>query len=174
MMRVYDKLNEFYSNRWLVFVCAMWIQSCAGVGYLFGSISPVIKSAMGYTQREVAILGVAKDLGDAIGFVAGWLCEVLPIWALLAIGVVQNFLGYGLLWLIVIGVLPSLPLWVVSLSPFIFFSLLFLISVVLAHHFDFSLAVILIPCDLIPCNCWVFLLLNGHISQILLLNSLLT
>ncbi|XP_030531115.1 protein NUCLEAR FUSION DEFECTIVE 4-like [Rhodamnia argentea] len=119
MMRVYEKLNEFYSNRWLVFVCAMWIQSCAGVGYLFGSISPVIKSAMGYTQREVAILGVAKDLGDAIGFVAGGLCEVLPIWAILAIGVVQNFLGYGLLWLIVIGVLPSLPLWVLCICVFV-------------------------------------------------------
>ncbi|OMO84128.1 Nodulin-like protein, partial [Corchorus capsularis] len=49
----------------------MWVQSCAGVGYLFGSISPVIKSVMGYNQRQIAILGVAKDLGDSIGFVAG-------------------------------------------------------------------------------------------------------
>ncbi|KAK6924677.1 LOW QUALITY PROTEIN: Nodulin-like [Dillenia turbinata] len=31
---------------------------------MFGSISPVIKSTMGYNQRKVAILGVAKDLGD--------------------------------------------------------------------------------------------------------------
>ncbi|MCD7450092.1 hypothetical protein HAX54_003510 [Datura stramonium] len=53
---------------------------------------PVIKSGMGYNQRQIALLGVAKDLGDSIGFLAGILCEVLPIsQAVLFIGVVQNF-----------------------------------------------------------------------------------
>lgn len=114
MLRLPENLKTFVNNRWLVFVCAMWIQSCAGVGYLFGSISPVIKSAMGYNQRQVALLGVAKDLGDSIGFVAGSLVEVLPVWSLMLIGVVQNFVGYGLVWLIVTNKLPALPLWVVS------------------------------------------------------------
>lgn len=82
----------------------------------------MIKSAMGYNQRQVAMLGVAKDLGDAIGFIAGSLCEILPIWAILLIGVAQNFVGYGLVWLIVNGTLPALPLWVVS-SLFLFLSL---------------------------------------------------
>ncbi|MCE3052018.1 hypothetical protein HAX54_051424 [Datura stramonium] len=54
-----------------------------------------------------------KDLGDSIGFLAGILGEVLPIWAVLFIGVVQNFVGYGLVWLIVAHKLPSSPLWVV-------------------------------------------------------------
>ncbi|KAK2975577.1 hypothetical protein RJ640_014064 [Escallonia rubra] len=69
MARVPEKIRAFLNNRWLVFVASMWVQSCSGIGYLFGSISPVIKSAMGYNQRQVAMLGVAKDLGDAIGFV---------------------------------------------------------------------------------------------------------
>lgn len=73
----------------------------------------MIKSAMGYNQRQIAILGVAKDLGDSIGFIAGSLCDVLPIWGILFIGAVQNFVGYGLVWLIVTGTL-DLPLWVVS------------------------------------------------------------
>ncbi|KAJ9140157.1 hypothetical protein P3X46_030837 [Hevea brasiliensis] len=119
MKLLHGRFKAFVSNRWLVFVCAMWVQSCAGIGYLFGSISPVIKSAMGYNQRQVAMLGVAKDLGDSIGFVAGALCEVLPIWALLLIGVFQNFVGYGLVWLIVIGKLPSLPLWVLCVAVFV-------------------------------------------------------
>ncbi|OWM65499.1 hypothetical protein CDL15_Pgr009089 [Punica granatum] len=118
-MRVPAKFKEFCRNRWLVFVCAMWVQSCAGIGYLFGSISPVIKSTMGYNQRQVALLGVAKDLGDSIGFVAGSLCEILPIWGILAIGVAQNFVGYGMLWLIVTGTVPSLPLWVLCLCIFV-------------------------------------------------------
>lgn len=76
----------------------------------------MIKSTMGYTQRELAILGVAKDWGDAIGFVAGYLSEILPSWGLLVIGAVLNFLGYGLLWLIVSQKIAALPLWVVSSS----------------------------------------------------------
>lgn len=97
----------------------MWVQSVAGIGYLFGSISPVIKSAMGYNQRQIAILGVAKDLGDSIGFVAGSLCEILPIWVILFVGVVQNFVGYGLVWLVVAGILPDLPLWVLCVAIFV-------------------------------------------------------
>ncbi|GAV74258.1 Nodulin-like domain-containing protein [Cephalotus follicularis] len=114
-----EKLKAFVKNRWLVFVCAIWVQSCAGVGYLFGSISPVIKSKLGYNQRQVALLGVAKDLGDSIGFVAGSLCEVLPIWAILLIGAAQNFVGYGLVWLIVTSRLPALPLWVLCIALFV-------------------------------------------------------
>ncbi|XVE54482.1 hypothetical protein DITRI_Ditri03aG0085200 [Diplodiscus trichospermus] len=114
-----EKLRAFVNNRWLVFVCAMWIQSCAGVGYLFGSISPVIKRAMGYNQRQIAILGVAKDMGDSIGFVAGSLCDILPMWVILLIGVVQNLIGYGLVWLVVANILPDLPLWVLCVAIFV-------------------------------------------------------
>ncbi|KAJ9676599.1 hypothetical protein PVL29_021892 [Vitis rotundifolia] len=119
MLDLQEKVRAFVNNRWLVFVCAMWVQSWAGIGYLFGSISPVIKSAMGYNQRQVAMLGVAKDLGDSIGFVAGSLCEVLPIWGIMLIGVVQNFVGYGVVWLVVTQRLPSLPLWVLCLCIFV-------------------------------------------------------
>lgn len=110
-----EKSKEFLNNRWLVFVASMWVQSCSGIGYLFGSLSPVIKKSMGYNQRQLAMLGVAKDMGDAIGFIGGSLCEVVPIWAVLAIGVIQNFVGYGLVWLVVSRILPDVPLWVVSL-----------------------------------------------------------
>ncbi|XP_057487237.1 protein NUCLEAR FUSION DEFECTIVE 4-like [Actinidia eriantha] len=119
MAQIKERFRAFFRNRWLVFVASMWVQSCSGIGYLFGSISPVIKSTMGYNQRQIAMLGVAKDLGDSIGFIAGSLCEVLPIWAILCIGVVQNFVGYGLVWLIVTQKLPALPLWVLCISIFV-------------------------------------------------------
>ncbi|CAM8972294.1 unnamed protein product [Rhodiola kirilowii] len=119
MGRKLEKLKEFYNNRWVVMVGSMWVQSCAGIGYLFGSISPVIKSTMGYNQRQVAILGVSKDLGDSIGFIAGSLCDILPTWAILLIGAVQMFLGYGLVWLIVVHQWTSLPLWVLCVAIFI-------------------------------------------------------
>lgn len=116
-----EKLVSFINNRWLVFVAAMWIQSCAGIGYLFGSISPVIKSSLNYNQKELSRLGVAKDLGDSVGFLAGTLSEILPLWAALLVGAVQNLVGYGWVWLIVTGRAPILPLWAVSFPFFLFF-----------------------------------------------------
>ena len=110
-----ERLRGFVNNRWLVFVAAMWLQSVAGSGYLFGSISPVIKSYLNYNQRQVARLGVAKDLGDSVGFFAGTLCEVLPLWAALFVGAMKNLFGYGWVWLIVTGRAPVLPLWAVSI-----------------------------------------------------------
>ncbi|KAK1270440.1 hypothetical protein QJS04_geneDACA012582 [Acorus gramineus] len=113
------RFGGFFNNRWLVFVGAIWVQACAGIGYVFGSISPVIKSSLKYNQRQIASLGVAKDLGDSIGFVAGSLSEYLPMWALLFIGAIQNFVGYGLIWLIVSGRMPELPLWAMCILVFI-------------------------------------------------------
>ncbi|RWW05488.1 hypothetical protein GW17_00031235 [Ensete ventricosum] len=95
------------------------MQSWAGIGYLFGSISPVIKSSMGYNQRQIASLGVAKDLGDSVGFLAGTLCEILPLWAALLIGALQNLIGYGLVWLVVTRQVPVLPLWVMCILIFV-------------------------------------------------------
>ncbi|GFP81578.1 hypothetical protein PHJA_000301100 [Phtheirospermum japonicum] len=71
----------------------MWIQSCAGIRYLFGSISPTIKSSLNYNQRQIARLGVAKDLGDCVGFSAGSLSEILPLWGALLVGAIQILLG---------------------------------------------------------------------------------
>ncbi|KAJ0587028.1 putative MFS transporter superfamily [Helianthus annuus] len=118
-MSSHAKMKSLFNNRWLVFVASMWVQSCSGIGYMFGSISPVIKKTMGYNQRQIAALGVAKDIGDAIGFVAGSLCEIVPIWVVLFIGVVQNLVGYGLVWLTTIHTLPELPLWVLCICIFV-------------------------------------------------------
>jgi hypothetical protein len=115
MGKLHERFAGFINNRWLVFVAAMWIQSCAGIGYLFGSISPVIKSSLNYNQRQLASLGVAKDLGDSVGFLAGSLSEILPLWGALLVGAVQNLVGYGWVWLVVTGRAPVLPLWAVSI-----------------------------------------------------------
>ncbi|KAJ1269328.1 hypothetical protein BS78_07G203400 [Paspalum vaginatum] len=119
MVEVGSRVRGFLRNRWLVFVAAMWMQSCAGVGYVFGSISPVIKSSLGYNQRQVAGLGVAKDLGDSVGFLAGTLCAVLPLWAALLVGAAQNLVGYGWVWLAVTRRVPVPPLWAMCILIFI-------------------------------------------------------
>ncbi|KAH6813786.1 Major facilitator superfamily protein [Perilla frutescens var. frutescens] len=117
--RFREKFSSFFNNRWLVFVAAMWVQSCGGVGYVFGSISPVIKSSMNYNQRQVASLGVAKDLGDSVGFLPGILSDILPLWGVLLIGAIQNLIGYGWVWLVVTGRTPVLPLWAMCILIFV-------------------------------------------------------
>ncbi|KAH7664079.1 MFS general substrate transporter domain-containing protein [Dioscorea alata] len=119
MGRLRHKIEGFINNRWLVFVAAMWMQAVGGIGYLYGSISPVIKSSMGYNQRQVASLGVAKDLGDSIGIFAGTLCEILPLWAALLVGALQNVVGYGWVWLVITKRVPALPLWVMCILIFV-------------------------------------------------------
>ncbi|KAF5182048.1 Nuclear fusion defective 4-like [Thalictrum thalictroides] len=118
-MGLQGRLKAFVNNRWLVFVAAMWIQSMAGIGYLFGSISPAIKSSLKYNQKQIARLGVAKDLGDSVGFLAGSLSDILPIWACLLIGALKNFIGYGWVWLIVTHRVPTLPLWAMCVLIFV-------------------------------------------------------
>lgn len=119
MSTLKEKFVTLYKSRWFVFVGAMWLQSWAGIGYLFGSISPVIKSSLNYNQKQLAMLGVAKDLGDCVGFLTGVLCEILPIWAALFIGASLNLVGYGWVWLIVTSKVPVLPLWAMCILIFV-------------------------------------------------------
>ncbi|KAH0450973.1 hypothetical protein IEQ34_021665 [Dendrobium chrysotoxum] len=65
---------------------------------------------MGYNQRQITTLGIIKDLSDSVRFLAGTLCEILPLWATLLIGSLQNFIWYGWVWLIFSGRAPPLPL----------------------------------------------------------------
>uniref|UniRef100_A0A0D6R1A6 Uncharacterized protein n=1 Tax=Araucaria cunninghamii TaxID=56994 RepID=A0A0D6R1A6_ARACU len=108
-------MRTVYRSRWLVLVAAIWMQSWAGIGYVFGSMSPVIKSSLKYNQRQINSLGVAKDIGDAIGLIGGYYSEILPSWALMLWGASQNFIGYGWLWLLVCHKVPPLPFWALCL-----------------------------------------------------------
>eukprot|EP00250_Pteridium_aquilinum_P012935 c21036_g1_i1 orf=139-2034(+) len=112
-------LGRLWASRWLVLVASFWIQTCAGIGYAFGSYSPLIKSSLGYNQQRISILGNAKDIGDAIGLISGSLNEILPVWCIYLIGALQNLIGYGWLWLIVTKRAGVLPFWAICILIFI-------------------------------------------------------
>ncbi|XP_006659251.1 protein NUCLEAR FUSION DEFECTIVE 4-like [Oryza brachyantha] len=96
---------------WVGLAAAAWVQMAAGNAYAFPLYSPALKSALGYTQQQLAMLGVAKDAGENFGVVAGVLCNSCPPWVLLLVGAAFCFVGYGALWLAVGGAVVAMPYW---------------------------------------------------------------
>ncbi len=96
---------------------------------MFAFYSSKLKSVLHYNQVQVNNLGVAKDLGENVGLLAGYLCNKVPPWALLSIGAAAGFLGYGVTWLVVSEHIGALPYWqvkqasIISPPPIVYFLL---------------------------------------------------
>lgn len=98
---------------WVGLAAAVWVLIAAGNGYNFPLYSPSLKSVLGLNQQQITILGVANDIGENIGLLPGIACNKFPPWALLSVGVVFCFLGYGVLWLTVTQTVIGLPYWLI-------------------------------------------------------------
>ena len=98
--RVPAFLHALTHDRWFGLAVASWVEACAGVSYMFSLYSQSFKDQFGYNQQLVDLVGMAKDIGGNVGIVSGWVGDVAPTWVVLAIGAAQNFVGYGLLWLL--------------------------------------------------------------------------
>ncbi|CAM6039586.1 unnamed protein product [Sphagnum compactum] len=99
------------ATKWVGLAAAMWVQASGGNAYMFAFYSSKLKSVLHYNQVQVNNLGVAKDLGENVGLLAGYLCNKVPPWALLSIGAAAGFLGYGVTWLVVSEHIGALPYW---------------------------------------------------------------
>ncbi|CAK9194291.1 unnamed protein product [Sphagnum jensenii] len=102
------------ATKWFGLSAAMWVQASAGNAYMFAFYSSKLKTVLHYNQLQVNNLGVAKDLGENVGLLAGFLCNKLPPWTLLSIGALTGFLGYGVTWLVVSERIQALPYWQMS------------------------------------------------------------
>ncbi|GAV60964.1 Nodulin-like domain-containing protein/MFS_1 domain-containing protein [Cephalotus follicularis] len=101
---------------WVGLAAAVWVQISAGNAYNFPLYSPALKSVLGFNQQQVTILGVANDIGENVGLLPGIACNKFPPWAVLLVGVVSCFLGYGVLWLAVSQTVQVLPYWLLWLA----------------------------------------------------------
>jgi hypothetical protein len=82
----------------MVLVASIWIQAFSANPYSF--YSPTLKRVLSINQFQLNLLAVAKDFGEHAGIPAGILCNKLPPWALLSIGALCAFIGYGSIWLV--------------------------------------------------------------------------
>ncbi|KAJ0006726.1 hypothetical protein Pint_30214 [Pistacia integerrima] len=101
---------------WVGLAAAVWVEMSAGNAYNFPLYSTALKSVMGFNQQQVTILGVANDIGENVGLLPGIACNKFPPWAVLLVGVVFCFLGYGVLCLAVSETVTGLPYWLLFLA----------------------------------------------------------
>ncbi|XP_062008047.1 protein NUCLEAR FUSION DEFECTIVE 4 isoform X1 [Rosa rugosa] len=94
---------------WVGLGAAVWVQIAAGNAYNFPLYSPLLKSVLGYNQMQLTILGVASDIGESVALLPGIACNKFPPWAVLLVGCVLCFFGYGVLWLAVSETVANMP-----------------------------------------------------------------
>lgn len=102
--------------QWLGLAAAQWVQVAGGSAYTFPLYSPALKSVLGLSQQRLTVLGVANDVGENFGLIAGVAGNLLPPWKLLLLGSACCFSGFGLLWLAVTRTIVGLPFWLVRSS----------------------------------------------------------
>lgn len=101
---------------WLGFAAAVWIQVASGNAYNFPLYSDRMKGILNYSQAQLNNLGVANDIGENVGLLAGFICNKVPPWAILIIGSLASFFGYGLIWLVLSERISALPYWAMWLA----------------------------------------------------------
>ncbi|WOK91611.1 protein NUCLEAR FUSION DEFECTIVE 4 [Canna indica] len=98
--------------QWMGLAAALWVQVAAGSAYSFPLYSPALKTVLGYSQQQLTVLGVANDIGENFGLIAGVACNLFPPWLLLLVGAGCCFVGFGVLYLAVTRTGTGLPFWV--------------------------------------------------------------
>lgn len=89
--------------------------SMSGATYIFSIYSNDLKTALGYDQTTLNLIGFFKDLGGNIGVMSGIINEFTPPWVVLAIGMSMNFSGYFMIWLAATGRIAAPPVWQICL-----------------------------------------------------------
>jgi hypothetical protein len=96
---------------------------------------------------------VAKDVGKSFGLLAGFLADYLPTWAILLIGAVEGFLGYGAQYLVVSQRISPLPFW--QVRCWVCFSLWVGLSLLLSFFLEMLCFFFLVS------HCFVFSVADG-------------
>ena len=99
------------TGRWTSVFASFLLMAGAGATYLFTVYSNDIKRNLEYNQSMLNTLSSWKDIGTSAGILSGLVAEVTPIWFVLAISSVTNFLGYFMIWLAVTRRIPKPELW---------------------------------------------------------------
>ncbi|CAI5492155.1 unnamed protein product [Closterium sp. Naga37s-1] len=110
MATLWNRVQRMWRDRWLGLILGMWLQACGGISYAFSLYSAALKDKLQYSQEAVDGLGTAKDIGGNVGIVSGLLIDLMPAWAILAIGAAMHLFGYSMLYMASMGITRP-PFW---------------------------------------------------------------
>jgi hypothetical protein len=97
-------------RKWMGLTAGIYVQGLAGGSNCFSLYSPLLKSVMHLNQVQLNNLGVAKDFGDNVGLLSGFVINILPPWAVLTIGGTSGVICYGLLYSVLTSRI-AIPYW---------------------------------------------------------------
>lgn len=103
------RVSSLVVQKWMSFVAAIWIMAISGTNFDFSIYSSDLKTVLNLNQIQLNNLAVASDIGKLMGWLSGIACMFLPTWGVLAIAVSLGFVGYGVQWLAVTGIIHQLP-----------------------------------------------------------------
>ncbi|KAK9119483.1 hypothetical protein Scep_017576 [Stephania cephalantha] len=106
-------------SKWMAMASSILIQCTSGSSYAFGIYSPLLKSSQSYDQSTLDSIAVFKDVGANAGLLSGLLYTSKGPAPVHAAGAIQCFLGYSLIWLSVVGLLPRPPVPLMCLYMFV-------------------------------------------------------
>ncbi|CAH8364016.1 unnamed protein product [Eruca vesicaria subsp. sativa] len=128
---------EILRTKWVAMAASIWIQCTSGASYTFGIYSAALKSTQSYDQSTLDTVSVFKDIGANAGVFSGLLYTYVTSnrrrarggggggggsggpWVVLAIGAIQCFAGYFLMWASVTGIIRKPPVALMCLFMFI-------------------------------------------------------
>ncbi|XP_010539949.1 PREDICTED: protein NUCLEAR FUSION DEFECTIVE 4-like [Tarenaya hassleriana] len=121
---------ERLNSKWVAMAASIWIQCASGASYTFGIYSSVLKSTQSYDQSTLDTVSVFKDIGANAGVFSGLLYTAVTShrcrlrggggpWVVLAVGAIQCFAGYFLMWAAVSGLIPRPPVPMMCLFMFL-------------------------------------------------------
>ncbi|KAK4364824.1 hypothetical protein RND71_016182 [Anisodus tanguticus] len=100
------------SRKWMILVATIWIQAFTGTNFDFSAYSSELKVVLGISQVQLNYLATASDLGKALGWSSGLALMYMPLWSVMFVAAFMGLFGYGIQWLVILGLI-SLPYFVV-------------------------------------------------------------
>lgn len=104
---------------WLTLATIILLQAIGSTNTDFSAYSSELKSRLGISQVKLNTLAFASDAGKLFAWCAGAAAAHLPLWSVLAVGVVLGAIGYGLQFLFLSNIISSL-----SYKQFFFLNML--------------------------------------------------
>ncbi|XP_031376565.1 protein NUCLEAR FUSION DEFECTIVE 4-like isoform X1 [Punica granatum] len=93
------------SRKWMILVVTIWIQAFTGTNFDFSAYSSALKSVLGISQVQLNYLAVASDMGKVFGWSSGLALIYFPLSVVMFMATTMGFIGYGLQWLVISGII---------------------------------------------------------------------